>query len=136
MLFILPLDGGEWLASCPSRFTPGENAPAAQWTGGCRGPCREHTISFLCVHIELRQTSPHLAAIPTMLFRFLALLSKSKMINYVSRVSLNVLLISRRRDLSRNSVQKGQFVLLKKKTPWSESASELYRSSDRCLSAK
>jgi hypothetical protein len=27
-------------------------------------------------------------------------------------------------------------IAIKKKTPWSESASELYRPSDRCLSAK
>jgi hypothetical protein len=29
----LALDGGDWWASCPSCFTPGERAPATHWTG-------------------------------------------------------------------------------------------------------
>jgi hypothetical protein len=32
------LDGGEWLASRPGRFTPGERAPNKHWTGGWVGP--------------------------------------------------------------------------------------------------
>jgi hypothetical protein len=32
------LDGGEWSASRPGRFTPREKAPGTQWTGGCVGP--------------------------------------------------------------------------------------------------
>jgi hypothetical protein len=28
------LAGGEWSASCPCRFTPGERAPGAHWIGG------------------------------------------------------------------------------------------------------
>jgi hypothetical protein len=29
------LDGGEWLASCPGRFIPGEIVAGTHWTGGC-----------------------------------------------------------------------------------------------------
>jgi hypothetical protein len=32
------LDGGEWSASFPGRFTPGETAPGTHWTGGSVGP--------------------------------------------------------------------------------------------------
>jgi hypothetical protein len=32
------LDGGEWSASLPGRFTPGERAPDTHWIGGCMGP--------------------------------------------------------------------------------------------------
>jgi hypothetical protein len=32
------LDGGEWPASCPSRFTPGERVPGTHWTGGWVSP--------------------------------------------------------------------------------------------------
>jgi hypothetical protein len=32
------LDGGEWLASLPSRFTPGERAPGTHWIGDWVGP--------------------------------------------------------------------------------------------------
>jgi hypothetical protein len=32
------LDGGEWSASRPGRFTPGERAPGANWIGGWVGP--------------------------------------------------------------------------------------------------
>jgi len=28
------LDGGEWLASCSSSFTPRERAPGTHWIGG------------------------------------------------------------------------------------------------------
>jgi hypothetical protein len=31
----LALDGGEWSASRPSRFTPGERAPGSYRIGGC-----------------------------------------------------------------------------------------------------
>jgi len=30
----LALDGGEWLASWPSRFTPSQRAPGTHWIGG------------------------------------------------------------------------------------------------------
>jgi len=33
----LALDGGEWLASHPGRFTPKERAPDTHWTGGFVG---------------------------------------------------------------------------------------------------
>jgi hypothetical protein len=32
------LDGGEWSASCPGRFTPKERAPGTHWIGGWVGP--------------------------------------------------------------------------------------------------
>jgi hypothetical protein len=32
------LDGGEWSASCPSRFAPRERAPDTHWIGGWVGP--------------------------------------------------------------------------------------------------
>jgi hypothetical protein len=32
------LDGGEWLASRPGRFTPRERTPGTHWTGGWVGP--------------------------------------------------------------------------------------------------
>jgi hypothetical protein len=35
---ISALDGGEWLASRPGRFTPREKAPGTHWIGGCVGP--------------------------------------------------------------------------------------------------
>jgi hypothetical protein len=31
---ISALDGGEWSASHPGRFTPGERAPGTHWIGG------------------------------------------------------------------------------------------------------
>jgi hypothetical protein len=35
---ISALDGGEWLASLPGRFIPGERAPGTHWIGGWVGP--------------------------------------------------------------------------------------------------
>jgi hypothetical protein len=32
------LDGGEWSASRPRRFTPRERVPGTHWTGGWVGP--------------------------------------------------------------------------------------------------
>jgi hypothetical protein len=32
------LVGGEWSASRPGRFTPGERVPGTHWIGGCVGP--------------------------------------------------------------------------------------------------
>jgi len=34
----LVLDRGEWSASHPGRFTPGERAPGTHWIGGWMGP--------------------------------------------------------------------------------------------------
>jgi hypothetical protein len=36
--FTSALVGGEWSASRPGRFTPGERAPNTQWIGGWLGP--------------------------------------------------------------------------------------------------
>jgi hypothetical protein len=33
-----PLDGDEWSASRPGRFTPRERAPGTNWIGGWVGP--------------------------------------------------------------------------------------------------
>jgi hypothetical protein len=35
---ISALDGGEWSASRPGRFTPRERAPGTHWIGGWVGP--------------------------------------------------------------------------------------------------
>jgi hypothetical protein len=35
---ISAVDGGEWSASGPSRFTPRERAPGTHWIGGWLGP--------------------------------------------------------------------------------------------------
>jgi hypothetical protein len=34
----LALDGGEWSASYPAAFIPGERTPGTHWAGGCMGP--------------------------------------------------------------------------------------------------
>jgi hypothetical protein len=36
-LLTLAVDGGEWSASRPGRFTPGESASTTHWVGGCVG---------------------------------------------------------------------------------------------------
>jgi hypothetical protein len=36
--FDLALDGGEWSASRPGRFTPRERVPITHWIGGWVGP--------------------------------------------------------------------------------------------------
>jgi hypothetical protein len=38
IFLISALVGGEWLASCPCRFTPGEEVPCTHWTVGWVGP--------------------------------------------------------------------------------------------------
>jgi hypothetical protein len=38
IFFTSTLVGGEWSASRPSRFTPGERAPGTHWVGGWVGP--------------------------------------------------------------------------------------------------
>jgi hypothetical protein len=38
MFLISPLAGGEWSASRPSRFTPGEKAPGTHWIEGWDNP--------------------------------------------------------------------------------------------------
>jgi hypothetical protein len=38
IFFTSALGGGEWSASCPCRFTPGERAHGTHWTGGWVGP--------------------------------------------------------------------------------------------------
>jgi hypothetical protein len=48
------LDGGEWSASRPGRFTPGERASSTHWIKGWVGPragldaVEKRTISFPC----------------------------------------------------------------------------------------
>jgi hypothetical protein len=37
-IFYLALAGGEWSASRPCRFTPGERAPGTHWIGGWVDP--------------------------------------------------------------------------------------------------
>jgi hypothetical protein len=38
VLLTSALDGGEWSASRPGRFTPRERAPSTHWIGGWVGP--------------------------------------------------------------------------------------------------
>jgi hypothetical protein len=38
IFLISALVGGEWSASRPGRFTPGERAPGTHWIGGWVGP--------------------------------------------------------------------------------------------------
>jgi len=45
------LDGGEWSASCPGRFTPRERAPGTHWIGGWVGP-------RLCLDAVVRRKIP------------------------------------------------------------------------------
>jgi hypothetical protein len=46
------LDEGEWSASTPGRFTPGEIVPIMHWIRGCLGP--RAGLDFM----EKRNTSP------------------------------------------------------------------------------
>jgi hypothetical protein len=38
LLLTSALDGGEWSASCPARFTPEDGAAGTHWIGGWVGP--------------------------------------------------------------------------------------------------
>jgi hypothetical protein len=56
------LAGGEWSASCPGRFTPGERAPVTHWIGGWVNPraCPddlEKTKLLILPGLELRPLS-------------------------------------------------------------------------------
>jgi hypothetical protein len=59
------LDGSEWSALRPSRFTPGEKAPGTQWIGGWVGPIASLEAlakrkKYLPLpEIEPRSSSPH-----------------------------------------------------------------------------
>ena len=63
------LDGGEWLASCPGRFTTRENAllyPFNRWLGGpqSRPQCFRHKNSLVPAGnqtVSLRSPSPQLS---------------------------------------------------------------------------
>jgi len=46
------LDGGEWSASRPGHFTPGETAPGTHWLGGWVGPTVDLlTQSLYCSYV-------------------------------------------------------------------------------------
>jgi hypothetical protein len=47
-------DGGEWLASCPGRFTPRERVPGTNWMGGWIGP-----RAVLDTVVKRKIPSPH-----------------------------------------------------------------------------
>jgi hypothetical protein len=54
-----PLDGGEWSASRPGRFTPRERAPGAHWVGDCVGPWAGlDTVSRKKIPIPRRESNP------------------------------------------------------------------------------
>jgi hypothetical protein len=48
------LDGGEWSASRPDRFTPRERSPGTHWIGGWVGP-----IAVLDTVVKRKIPSPH-----------------------------------------------------------------------------
>jgi hypothetical protein len=55
------LDGGEWSASCPWRFIPGERAPGTHWIGGyvsLSGCCGEEKILLPLPGFEPWSSSP------------------------------------------------------------------------------
>jgi hypothetical protein len=53
------LDGGEWLASLPGRFTPREKAPGTLWIGGWVGPTAVlNTVVKRKIPSPLRQSNP------------------------------------------------------------------------------
>jgi hypothetical protein len=78
------LDGGEWSASRPSRFTPREGVPATRWIGGWLGsrasldmvskrkipsPRRESNSDHpTCSQSLYRQSHPDTIARPTLFF--------------------------------------------------------------------
>jgi hypothetical protein len=63
-LLTLALDRGEWSASRPSRFTPGERDPGTHWIGGWVGPRAgleavvRRKIPSPCRDSNLRSSSP------------------------------------------------------------------------------
>jgi hypothetical protein len=68
------LDGGEWSASRPFRFTPREIAPRAHWIGGWVGPrvdldAVEKGQILPLSRIKPRSSNIHLVAISTELSR-------------------------------------------------------------------
>jgi hypothetical protein len=56
----LTLDGGEWSASRPGRFTPSETAPGTHWIGRWVGPtiCLD-TVWKRRIPIPLRESNPN-----------------------------------------------------------------------------
>jgi hypothetical protein len=62
------LDEGEWSASRPGRFTPGERAPSTHWIGGRMGRsglCGVETNILTVPGIEPRPSSSYPVAVPT-----------------------------------------------------------------------
>jgi len=53
------LDGDEWSASCPGRFTPRERAPGTRWIGGWVGPrAGLDTVIKRKIHSPYRDSNP------------------------------------------------------------------------------
>jgi hypothetical protein len=53
------LDGGEWSASRPARFTPRERAPGTHWIGGWVGPGTVlDTVAKRKIPIPRRESNP------------------------------------------------------------------------------
>jgi hypothetical protein len=56
------LDGGEWSASGPGRFTPRERAPGNHWIGGCVGPRAVlDAVVKRKISISRRESNPRIA---------------------------------------------------------------------------
>jgi hypothetical protein len=54
------LDGGEWSATRPGRFTPRERAPGTHWIGGCVDP-----RAILDAVVTRKMPSPHRESKPS-----------------------------------------------------------------------
>jgi hypothetical protein len=55
----LVLDGGEWSASRPGRFTPRERSPSTHWIGGWMGPrVALDTVVKRKIPSSLRESNP------------------------------------------------------------------------------
>jgi hypothetical protein len=67
---ISALDGGEWSASRPGRFTPREVAPGTHWIGGWVGPrALLDEVVKRKIPISLRESNPDRPARSLALYR-------------------------------------------------------------------
>jgi hypothetical protein len=66
--FASALEGGEWSASRPGRFTPRERAPGTHWIGGRVGPMLRSLLCLFCAQeifcgiLSDRSHAPHWSA--------------------------------------------------------------------------
>jgi hypothetical protein len=66
----LALDGGEWSASRPGRFTAGETEPVNHWIGGWVGPRASlDTVEYRKIPCPCRKSNPSRPAHSPSLYR-------------------------------------------------------------------